>query len=59
MLPVEGYTFANYRSMQNIQILTQCGGVNKYVCKYIRNVNKKIMLLFKQIMLIVIDYFHY
>ena len=33
--PVEGYTFANCRSMQNIQILTQAGGVNKYVCKYI------------------------
>ena len=31
MSPVEGYTFANCRSMQNIQLLTQSGGVNKYV----------------------------
>ena len=41
MSPVEGYTFANCRSMQNIQILTQCGGVNKYVCKYIGKVDKQ------------------
>ena len=41
MSPVEGYTFANCRSMQNIQILTQCGGVNKYVCKYIGKVDEQ------------------
>ena len=35
MSPVEGYTFANCRLMQNIQLLTQTGAVNKYVCKYI------------------------
>ena len=41
MSPVEGYTFANCRLMQNIQILTQCGGVNKYVCKYIGKVDEQ------------------
>ena len=41
MSPVEGYTFANCLSMQNIQILTQCGGVNKYVCKYIGKVDEQ------------------
>jgi hypothetical protein len=39
--PVEGYTFANCRSMQNIQVLTQCGGVNKYVCKYIAKLDEQ------------------
>ena len=39
--PVEGYTFTNCCSMQNIQILTQCGGVNKCVCKYIGKVDKQ------------------
>ena len=27
---VEGYTFAVCRSIKNIQILTECGGVNKF-----------------------------
>ena len=39
--PVEGYTFANCRSMQNIQVLTQCGGVNKYVNKYIAKIDEQ------------------
>ena len=41
MSPVEGYTFANCRSMQNIQLLTQTGGVNKYVCKYISKIDEQ------------------
>ena len=41
MSPVEGYTFSNCRSMQNIQLLTQTGGVNKYVCKYIGKVDEQ------------------
>ena len=41
MSPVEGYTFANCRSMQNIQLLTQSGGVNKYVCKYIGKIDEQ------------------
>lgn len=39
--PVEGYTFANCLSMQNIQVLTQSGGVNKYVCKYIAKIDEQ------------------
>ena len=35
MSPCEGYTFANCLSMHNIQVLTQGGGVNKDICKYI------------------------
>ena len=41
MSPAEGYTFSNCRSMQNIQVLTQSGGVNKYVCKYIGKIDKQ------------------
>ena len=41
MSPVEGYTFSNCRSMQNIQCLTQTGGVNKYVCKYIGKIDEQ------------------
>ena len=41
MSPVEGYTFANCRSMQNIQLLTQTGGVNKYVNKYIGKIDEQ------------------
>jgi hypothetical protein len=33
ILSVEGYTFSVCRSMQNLQQLTACNGVNKYVCK--------------------------
>ena len=40
MSPVEGYTFAACRSMQNAQILTECGGVNKYVYKFIVKFNE-------------------
>ena len=40
MSPVEGYIIANCHLMQNIQILTQFGNVNKHICKYIRKVNK-------------------
>ena len=31
--PVEGYIFAICQNMQNIQWLTQCGGVNTYIVK--------------------------
>jgi hypothetical protein len=41
MSPVESHTFSNCRSMQNIQVLTQTGGVNKYVCKYIGKIDEQ------------------
>lgn len=41
MSPVEGYTFSICQSMQNIQVLTQTGGVNKYVCKYIGKIDEQ------------------
>ena len=41
MSPVEGYTFSICLSMQNIQWLTQCGGVNKYVVKYIGKIDEQ------------------
>lgn len=41
MSPVEGKTFAVTRAMQNAQLLTDCGGVNKYVCKYIGKIDEK------------------
>lgn len=40
MSPVEGKTFSVCRSMQNAQQLTECGGVNKYVCKYIGKIDE-------------------
>ena len=41
MSPVEGRTFSACQSMQNIQMLTDCGGVNKYVCKYIGKIDEQ------------------
>ena len=41
MSPVEGKTFSTCLSMQNIQMLTDCGGVNKYVCKYIGKIDEQ------------------
>ena len=41
MSPCEGYTFSNCLSMQNFQVLTQSGGVNKYVCKYIGKLDEQ------------------
>ena len=38
--PVEGYTFAACRSMQNIQCLFQTNGLNKYICKYIAKIDE-------------------
>ena len=35
MSPVEGCTFSNCLSMQNIQLLTQTGGVNKNLHKHV------------------------
>ena len=35
MSPVEGYTFSQLRSMQNVQCLMYSAGANKYICKYI------------------------
>ena len=37
--PVEGYTFTACQSMQNIQLLTQTGGCNKYVVKYLGKID--------------------
>ena len=39
--PVEGYIFANTKSMQNIQRLTRNGGCSKYVCKYIAKIDEQ------------------
>ena len=39
--PVEGNTFAVFRSMQNIQRLTGAGGCSKYVCKYIAKIDEQ------------------
>ena len=41
MSPVEGYFFTACRSMQNVQYLTLCGGVNKYVVKYIGKIDEQ------------------
>ena len=41
MSPVEGKTFSACLSMQNIQTLTDCGGVNKYVCKYVGKIDEQ------------------
>ena len=35
MSPVEGYTFAQLRSLQNVQSLLYSPGANKYIYKYI------------------------
>ena len=39
--PVEGKTFAYCRSMQNIQKLTQTGGCNRYVVKYLGKIDEQ------------------
>ena len=39
--PVEGYTFSVCRSMQNIQMLTGCNGVSKYICKYLCKIDEQ------------------
>ena len=41
MSPVDGYLFVACRSMQNVQYLTLCGGVNKYVVKYIGKIDEQ------------------
>ena len=41
MSPVEGYLFVACRNMQNVQFLTLCGGVNKYVVKYIGKIDEQ------------------
>ena len=41
MSPCEGHTFSICHSMQNIQLLTQTGGVNKYICKYIGKIDEQ------------------
>ena len=38
--PVEGYTFAQSRSIQNVQSLLYSPGANKYICKYIGNMDE-------------------
>ena len=35
MSPVEGYTFVQLRSMQNVENLLYSPGANKYICIYI------------------------
>lgn len=39
--PVDGYTFAVCKSMQNVQRLTGTGGCSKYVCKYISKIDEQ------------------
>ena len=36
--PVDGYTFAVCKSIQNVQRLTGTGGCSKYICKYISKI---------------------
>ena len=40
MSPVESYTFSICQSMQNIQIMTNSGGCNKYCIKYIGKIDE-------------------
>lgn len=37
--PVEGYTFSYCKSMQNIQLITDSGGCNKYTIKYVGKID--------------------
>ena len=39
--PVEGYTFAACRSMQNVQVLTATGGCSKYCLKYCAKIDEQ------------------
>ena len=39
--PVESYTFSICQSMQNIQIITNSGGCNKYCIKYIGKIDEQ------------------
>ena len=39
--PVDGYTFAVCKSMQNVQQLTGTGGCSKYICNYISKIEKQ------------------
>ena len=39
--PVEGYTFAACKSMQNVQVLTNTGGCSKYCLKYCAKVDEQ------------------
>ena len=41
MSPVDGYLFTACLSMQNVQWLTNSGGVNKYVVKYIGKIDEQ------------------
>ena len=39
--PVEGYTFIICESMQNIQLITNTGGCNKYCIKYVGKIDEQ------------------
>ena len=39
--PVEGYTFSYCQSMQNIQMITDTGGCNKYCIKYVGKIDEQ------------------
>ena len=39
--PVEGYTFMICQSMQNIQLITNTGGCNKYCIKYVGKIDEQ------------------
>ena len=41
MSPVDGYLFTACRSIHNVQWLTNSGGVNKYVVKYIGKIDEE------------------
>ena len=43
--PVEGYTFAYYQSMQNIQVVTLAGGCNKYAIKYVGKLDAQNLII--------------
>ena len=42
---IEGLKISDYLSNQNIDLLTDCGGVKKYLFKYIGNIDKIIYVI--------------
>ena len=42
--PVKGYAFAAFLPIQNLQLLTNHGGINKHYRKYIGNMDKETKL---------------
>ena len=45
--PITGKTMIARNSMENTQSLSACGGLNKYICKYIVSINEKVRVQMK------------